>query len=607
MFMIVGSALLTQMMTAPGNLEGPSTHPDDYRPVQGLSMDVSSQANGLTPTNRVRLEERIQLLQINSRLFDLYRSTAGQPPALGTVPGPFPGPVPPEGQLPGPVPGPPGPIPGPGPGQWPVPGQLAPMPQVQGPARLVHLEGDHIRVARPADRPLVQADPNGLLTGDQQIIQAYHAARNTHQMTEGALGRPVRFGTPDGRLTVSLDDPRAEFMGPAHLPQDGSIIFPRNNVGSGGDPDVVAHETGHAVLTSQRPQYRYEGHGGTGAVHEAYADVTQLTLALRDPDVRRDVLANRDGSNLASVVGEGAHLMRQNPQIDGPRNPRLGIRDLSQPAPAGDQSHDASQRYSRAIYRSTLEVQAQLRREQPDLTEDQALERANQIVGGNALRAVDFLPVGPSATLEDLARATLRAGDRDQDGRYRALMERNFRENGVQVGGPSDRLREAGYQVMGQNPALRMPAELREGAQFGPSVGAERPPGSGPGTVAEDYLRNNREALGLPEGVSYRAHQLIRNDRGETFVHYSDGQSLADPNNQNYLLLAFDREGRPIHLQDSVPPPPAPPATHFAPFPTPFPQPPFPQPGPDGPGKAPFPEPPQAPEAPRLPALGIVA
>ncbi len=572
MLMIIGGALLTQMLTAPGNLEGPSSHPNDYRAVEGLSMDVSSQANGLTPTRRVRFDERIQLLQINSSLFDLYRNSAGQPPALGTVPGPVPGPLP-------------------------GPGQLVLPPQFHGPPRLVHLEGDHIRVARPADRPLVQADPNGLLTGDQQVIQAYNAAHSTHQMTEGALGRPLRFAGPDGRLTVSLDDPRAEFPGPAHIPLDSSIIFPRNNSGSGGDPDVVSHETGHAVLTSQRPQYRYETHGGTGAVHEAYADATQLTLALRDPDVRRDVLANRDGSNMASVLGEGAHLMRQNPQVDGPRNPRLGIRDLSQPAPEGDQAHDASQRYSRSVYRSILDVQAELRREQPNLTVDQALERANQIVGGNALRAVDFLPVGPSATLEDLARATLRAGDRDQDGRYRALMERNFRANGIQVGGPSDRLREAGYQVMGQNPALRMPAELREGAQFGPSVGTERPAGGGPGTVAEDYLRNNREALGLPENVSDRAHQLIRNDRGETFVHYSDGQSLADPNNRNYLLLAFDREGRPIHLQDSVPPPPTP-VPQFAPWPGPFP--------PPGPDPHPHPQPP-GPEAPRMNALGIVA
>lgn len=515
-----------QLMQAAGNLEGPSNHPDDYETRQGLSMDVASQANGLTPSHRIVMDDKVQLLRINSRLFEQYQGLAG-------------------------------------PGGAP-----------QGPPRLVHMEGEDVRVARPANQPLVQSDSNGVLTGDRQVIQAYNTVHDTHQMAEDALGRPVRFNTPDGKLTVSLDDPRADMSGPRHDPTDGSIMFPRGNPASGGDPDVISHETGHAVLTSQRPQYQYDGHGGTGAVHEAYADVTSLTLALRDPDVRAGVLGNRDGTNIGSVVGEGMALHQQprNPlSPDAPTDPHAGIRDLSKPGPPGDEAHDASQRYSGAIYHSILDVQSQLRKEHPDMSEDEALRQANEIVGGNALRSVDFMPVGPNATLDDMARATLKAGDRDQEGRYRGVLEHNFREAGIQVGGPADRLREAGYQAMGQNPALQMPDDLRQGEQFGPSLGVERPAGSGPGTAAEDYLKRNREALGLPEGVTYRAQQLLRNDRGETFVQFSDGASLTDPNNKNYLLLAFDREGRPIHLQDSQAPPPPAPMPMFTPGPWPAP------------------------------------
>jgi hypothetical protein len=362
--------------------------------------------------------------------------------------------------------------------------------------------------------------------------------------------------------------------GPASIPGDASLVFPRGNPAAGRDPDVLSHEAGHAILNSQRPQYRYDGQGGTGAVHEAYADATSLTLALRDPDVRKDVLANPNGSNIASRVGEGMHLKEQgvNPlSPDAPKDPRLGVRDLSQKGPEGNEAHDASQKYSGAVYNSIMDVQAELRKQ--GLSEDEALRRANEIVGGNALRSADFLPVGPTASLEDLARATLKAGDQDQGGQYRALMEQNFREAGIQVGGPTDRLREAGYQVMGQNPALRAPEAGQENA----------------------YIQRNRETLGLPEGVNYTAHNVIHNDRGETFVHYSDGTSMKDPNAKNYLLMAFDREGKPIQMQDSVAPPPPPPMPAF--------------PGPVPPGPLPGPWP--APEPPKdhhhTPALGIVA
>ncbi|MEW6282382.1 MAG: hypothetical protein AB1758_27490, partial [Candidatus Eremiobacterota bacterium] len=76
-------------------------------------------------------------------------------------------------------------------------------------------------------------------------------------------------------------------------------------------------------------------------------------------------------------------------------------------------------------------------------------------------------------------------------------------------------------------------------------------------------------ALGLPEGVDYRLHQMVRNDRGETFLHLNDGQALTDPSARNHLLLGFDREGRLMHAQDSVAAPP-PPMPVFPPWPPPL-------------------------------------
>ncbi|MEW6282588.1 MAG: hypothetical protein AB1758_28520, partial [Candidatus Eremiobacterota bacterium] len=414
------------MQPLPGRLEGPASHPDDYTTLNGAQVSYSPQGNGLTAPRPMPLE-KVQLLRVNSQLFDLYREVAGGGPPAG----PFPLPLP------------------------------------QGPPRLVHLEGEHVRVAAPARGALVEADAQGHLTGDPRVLQGYAAAQETHAMAEQALGRPVRFNSPDGKLTLSLDDPAASISGPAHQGLGrATVVMPAGRRATATDTDTISHEVGHALLDSQRPQLR------GGAVHEAYADVTALTLSLRDPAVRQDVLerkARGERSNLASNIGEGTQAeWARDPSAPTP-GVREGLRDLSRPGNALDlEPHEASRRYSSAIYDSILDVQARLRADNPKLSEDEALRQANQIVGGNALRSSDFLPPGPDATLEDLARATLKAGDRDQGGRYRSILEANFREAGLAVGGPSDRLREAGYATLGQETAL--PGALSQAAPFGPAA-----------------------------------------------------------------------------------------------------------------------------------------
>jgi heme-degrading monooxygenase HmoA len=64
--------------------------------------------------------------------------------------------------------------------------------------------------------------------------------------------------------------------------------------------DIVAHETGHAVLDVYQPGFWSSPDPETAAFHEAFADCSALLVTLTDPAVRKGFLAETKGSDRAS-------------------------------------------------------------------------------------------------------------------------------------------------------------------------------------------------------------------------------------------------------------------------------------------------------------------
>ena len=50
--------------------------------------------------------------------------------------------------------------------------------------------------------------------------------------------------------------------------------------------DIIAHETGHAVLDGIRPLYNHSSSVQTSAFHEFIGDLTAILLALFNRDIR---------------------------------------------------------------------------------------------------------------------------------------------------------------------------------------------------------------------------------------------------------------------------------------------------------------------------------
>jgi hypothetical protein len=81
----------------------------------------------------------------------------------------------------------------------------------------------------------------------------------------------------------------------------GDLRFFHTNVGgtmvfTGESPDVVCHEMGHAVLDAIRPQLWDAMSHEVAAFHESFGDMSAILVALQQPAIREEVLAETGGA-----------------------------------------------------------------------------------------------------------------------------------------------------------------------------------------------------------------------------------------------------------------------------------------------------------------------
>jgi hypothetical protein len=122
-----------------------------------------------------------------------------------------------------------------------------------------------------------------------------------------ALGRPVPWGFDGNRLLIV---PHAGFGENAFYDQRSkSLQF--YYFGDQQSPsytclshDIIAHETGHAILDGVRPMYNQLSSLQTAAFHEFIGDLTAILLALFNDDIRRFVSKTSEGLKGANVLAD---------------------------------------------------------------------------------------------------------------------------------------------------------------------------------------------------------------------------------------------------------------------------------------------------------------
>jgi hypothetical protein len=168
--------------------------------------------------------------------------------------------------------------------------------------------------------------------------------------------------------------------------------------------DIVAHETGHAILDGLKPGWLMADQPPqTGALHEAFGDLTAIFLALSQLDLCEAVVAQtkanlHDKTFLADIAEQfGLALGRPN----GLRNADTDF-TLEE---AGYQVHALSQVFTSAVYDILADIFEASR--SPDLKDDAAvLHQTGETLRSLVLNALLAAPA-QAASYSDVARAML--------------------------------------------------------------------------------------------------------------------------------------------------------------------------------------------------------
>ena len=294
---------------------------------------------------------------------------------------------------------------------------------------------------RDVDKPLPAARPRADGTfpdydlEDPRFAQlnAYAIASRVTELVDRELGRGLGWGFDGNRLMLL---PHAGSMANAFYSEETQSLQLFSFVDDNGElyhtslvHDIVAHETGHAVLDAVRDRYTEGNHPDTAAIHEAVGDLTAVLAALSHDVVRDELLAQApEDLHGANVVADIAEEF----QAGIARGKLAPLRSLTTPGhppdpnPRSEEPHDRSLQLSRAVWDGLARLYAlnRSRGESPV----PALELARTAVQRMVLRALDYLPPA-DATFEDFARAVLAAdrvaNDTDQFG-FRPAMADAF-------------------------------------------------------------------------------------------------------------------------------------------------------------------------------------
>ncbi len=204
--------------------------------------------------------------------------------------------------------------------------------------------------------------------------------------------------------------------------------------------DIIAHETGHAVLDGIVPPLYDALTPQTLALHEAIGDLTAIVMALQSRTIRSWLLREHHGdlsgstpvSQLAEQFGRSLGLNR--PLRDACN--KATMKDIANDA-GYQEPHDLCRVLTGAIWKAMVRVNEynleEAHRKSKGGPEGWALWKSSQQIGRILFRALDYL-VPAEATFADYGRAILRSDEQaypeDKMG-FRQVLKDEFVRRGI--------------------------------------------------------------------------------------------------------------------------------------------------------------------------------
>ena len=241
-------------------------------------------------------------------------------------------------------------------------------------------------------------------------LNAYAIAARAIDLAESELGRLLGWGFEANRLIVL---PHAGYLANAFYDEDShtlqffSFRQPDGTIyHTSLVHDIVAHETGHALLDAVRDRYTEGNHPHTAAVHEAIGDLAAVFAAFSHEVVRERFLAaagtDLRGPNEVASIAE---------DFEASSTGSLALRDLAVARPASfyrstTDPHVLSLQLSSAVWEALIRMYGVNRAGGDD--PEPAFRLARTALQRMVVRALDYLPPA-DVTFGEFAVAMFRA------------------------------------------------------------------------------------------------------------------------------------------------------------------------------------------------------
>lgn len=313
-------------------------------------------------------------------------------------------------------------------------------------------------------------------------------------------------------------------------------------------PDVIAHETGHAILDGLRPNIGWGTEGS--AFHEGFGDSSAIVHALQYDSNLDKILAENGGdfsrpsllSRMAEEFGTAFNKEDQNPNNDDRQYYRTALNEFRYQDPAtlprdsyppklpeevlSSEPHSFSRVWSGTFYSLVGSLYDQCAA-QPDVSPKAALVETREALGAIFARSFDFIPAS-NVKFKDVALGMLRQAAIQDEGKYfdsvaATLVDRNLLTRD-----------EAQAARKPQASDVRLSGPVRSAFE------------------ADQALAGLRKELDLPEDVRFKADGVKQGADGRTVLLFRAPESLevnlahhgpAEMEVSSGLTLVFSREG----------------------------------------------------------------
>lgn len=392
--------------------------------------------------------------------------------------------------------------------------------------------GPRFRVSVPSTFPTATPDKDGNFlyeVGDPNFDSAnsYYVSAQTLQMAESYAGREIPWSFAkelDRDQLIIHPHAGSGTVNAFYIAEAGSTNYfnytteNRDVHRTGVMSDVVAHETGHAILDAMRPTYIRSLSIPAGGFHESFGDMVSMLRALHEPTIiaalkdetKGDLGKSNIVSRLAEQLGQDAYgtdYLRDAvnnhkyadqhflPYIDRDYRNAQGQPDGNS---FGTEPHAYATLFTGAFY-DLFGALYNAAAADPNVSFTDAVAAARDTAGSLLMRAVEFAPMGNPAYPE-MAEAFLQADAVDNKGALRPLIEEAFRNRNI--------LSDSNVQNFEARVQSIPDVKLATGA--GKTAEA-----------AEKFLEANRKSLKLPSGVEFAFENTYKSDKGETFLTFS--------------------------------------------------------------------------------------